>query len=96
MFHCAVLMPTDHKEKKQTYKKRHIGNDNVNVFLSENDYDYDPQTICSSSTLPLLVCWTAILSDRAARALMTAPANSSRVFQNADNELMPQKETDSK
>ena len=129
MFHCAPLMPTDPNDKQQIYKKRHIGNDNVNVIWSENDCDYDPQTIssqfndahiiiypihgcttlfkvsvykkapslsfgplftetiCSANSLPSLVRWTSIFSDRASRALTSLSITPSRVFQNAVNEL---------
>ncbi|EAY10961.1 Rap/ran-GAP family protein [Trichomonas vaginalis G3] len=47
MFHTAPLMPTDYKEAQQIYKKRHIGNDNINVIWSENEQDYNPLTISS-------------------------------------------------
>lgn len=47
MFHTSTLMPTDEKDNQQIYKKRHIGNDNINVIWSENEYDYNPMTISS-------------------------------------------------
>jgi len=47
MYHVAPLIPTDHINEQQIYKKRHIGNDNVHIVWSENEIDYDPQTISS-------------------------------------------------
>ena len=40
MFHVPVLMPTDLNDPQQVLKKRHIGNDNVNIVWSESSSDY--------------------------------------------------------
>jgi hypothetical protein len=45
MYHDITCMPTDEKDDQQIHKKRHIGNDVVNVVFSEHTRDYHPATI---------------------------------------------------
>ena len=45
MFHDITCMPTNHDDPQQIHKKRHVGNDVVNVVFSEHCKDYDPATI---------------------------------------------------
>ncbi len=45
MLHEITAMPTDHKDEQQIHKKRHVGNDVVNIVFSEHTRDYDPATI---------------------------------------------------
>lgn len=40
-----LSQPTDTKDEQQIHKKRHVGNDVVNVVYSEHVRDYDPSTI---------------------------------------------------
>ncbi|KAH0787305.1 Rap/ran-GAP family protein [Histomonas meleagridis] len=47
MFHVATMMPTKENDPQIIIKKRHIGNDNVQIVWCENPYGYDPSTISS-------------------------------------------------
>jgi hypothetical protein len=47
IFHEVVRMPTDTKDPHQLEKKKHIGNDIVNVIWTEHRRDYKPTTITS-------------------------------------------------
>jgi len=45
MFHDITAMPTKENDEQQIHKKRHVGNDNINIIWSEHKKDYDPFTI---------------------------------------------------
>lgn len=45
LFHVTTQMPTDPQDAQQVNKKRHVGNDQVQVVYSEHDRDYRPETI---------------------------------------------------
>jgi hypothetical protein len=45
MYHVPVMMPTDPNDPQQVAKKRHVGNDNVNIVWSENSREYRIDTI---------------------------------------------------
>lgn len=47
MFHVPTMMPTSQKEPQQIHKKRHVGNDHVNVIWTEHSRDYFKGTIIS-------------------------------------------------
>ena len=47
MYHVAPLFPSDETDKQQLKKKRHIGNDNVQIVWSESDNEYDTATVKS-------------------------------------------------
>jgi hypothetical protein len=47
MFHVPTMMPTSVKEPQQIHKKRHVGNDHVNVIWTEHSRDYFKGTIIS-------------------------------------------------
>lgn len=47
LYHVAPLLTTNPRDEQQIYKKRHIGNDNVHVVWSENDFEYEASTITS-------------------------------------------------
>lgn len=47
MFHVPSMMPTSVKEPQQIHKKRHVGNDHVNVIWTEHSRDYFKGTIIS-------------------------------------------------
>jgi len=40
MFHVAPLMPTDTKDEQQVNKKKHIGNDHIQIVYCESDTEY--------------------------------------------------------
>eukprot|EP01117_Protostelium_nocturnum_P006881 TRINITY_DN2467_c0_g1_i3.p1 TRINITY_DN2467_c0_g1~~TRINITY_DN2467_c0_g1_i3.p1 ORF type:complete len:1554 (-),score=306.75 TRINITY_DN2467_c0_g1_i3:98-4759(-) len=45
MFHVATLIPNRKTDKLSTNKKRHIGNDNVNIIYSDAENSYQLDTI---------------------------------------------------
>ncbi|KAL6079276.1 Rap-GAP domain-containing protein [Balamuthia mandrillaris] len=47
IFHDITRMPTSSSDHQQIHKKRHVGNDNVQIVWSENPKEYDPATITS-------------------------------------------------
>lgn len=47
MFHVPTMMPTSVREPQQIHKKRHVGNDHVNVIWTEHSRDYFKGTIVS-------------------------------------------------
>ncbi|GAM28814.1 hypothetical protein SAMD00019534_119900, partial [Acytostelium subglobosum LB1] len=47
IFHNITMMPTNKAEPQQIHKKRHVGNDIVNIIWSEHIRDYCPTTITS-------------------------------------------------
>jgi hypothetical protein len=47
MFHVPSMMPTTKKEPQQIHKKRHVGNDHVNIIWTEHTRDYYKNTIVS-------------------------------------------------
>jgi len=47
MFHVPSMMPNNPKDPQQIHKKRHVGNDHVNVIWSEHTRDYYKNTIIS-------------------------------------------------
>lgn len=47
MYHVGPLLKTDPKDEQQIYKKRHIGNDHIHIIWTEDDIDYDINTITS-------------------------------------------------
>eukprot|EP00761_Pharyngomonas_kirbyi_P013586 gb/GECH01013615.1/.p1 GENE.gb/GECH01013615.1/~~gb/GECH01013615.1/.p1 ORF type:complete len:1163 (+),score=259.89 gb/GECH01013615.1/:1-3489(+) len=47
MFHVPTMMPTKKGEDQQIHKKRHVGNDHVNVVWSEHTREYRRSTISS-------------------------------------------------
>lgn len=47
IFHAVTRMPTNKQDEQQIHKKRHVGNDIVNIVWSENSRDYRPNTITS-------------------------------------------------
>lgn len=57
MFHDLTLMPTDTKDEQQIHKKRHVGNDVVNVVWSEHVRDYDPSTISTQFNCAHIICY---------------------------------------
>ncbi|XP_025830700.1 GTPase-activating Rap/Ran-GAP domain-like protein 3 isoform X2 [Agrilus planipennis] len=44
MFHVSTLLPYSKDNKQQVERKRHIGNDIVNIVFIETDEDDDPET----------------------------------------------------
>ncbi len=57
MLHEITAMPTDHKDDQQIHKKRHVGNDVVNIVFSENTRDYDPATISTQFNCAHLIVY---------------------------------------
>ncbi|EFC50362.1 rap/ran GTPase-activating protein [Naegleria gruberi] len=47
MFHVPTMMPNNSKDPQQIHKKRHVGNDHVNIIWSEHTRDYYRNTIIS-------------------------------------------------
>ncbi|GAM24743.1 hypothetical protein SAMD00019534_079180 [Acytostelium subglobosum LB1] len=47
IFHNISSMPTNTSEPQQIHKKRHVGNDIVNIIWSEHIRDYAPTTVTS-------------------------------------------------
>lgn len=47
MFHVITLMPTDPEDPQQVQKKKHVGNNLVNIIWSEHNREYQPNTISS-------------------------------------------------
>ncbi|KAF0981277.1 hypothetical protein FDP41_012537 [Naegleria fowleri] len=47
MFHVPTMMPNNPKDPQQIHKKRHVGNDHVNIIWSEHTRDYYRNTIIS-------------------------------------------------
>lgn len=56
MFHDVTLMPNT-KDDQQIHKKRHVGNDVVNVVWSEHVRDYDPSTISTQFNCAHVICY---------------------------------------
>jgi len=46
-FHVATKMPTNHNDVQQTEKKKHIGNDQVNIIWTDHGREYIVDTIYS-------------------------------------------------
>ena len=46
-FHIATKMPTNHSDPQQTEKKKHIGNDQVNIIWTDSGREYIIDTIYS-------------------------------------------------
>eukprot|EP00483_Globobulimina_turgida_P006980 UN06994 len=46
-FHIATCMPTNHNDPQQMEKKKHIGNDQVNIIYSDHGREYIVDTIYS-------------------------------------------------
>ena len=46
-FHIATTMPTNYNDQQQTEKKKHIGNDQVNIIWTDNGREYIIDTIYS-------------------------------------------------
>ena len=46
-FHVATKMPTNHSDAQQTEKKKHIGNDQVNIIWTDHGREYIIDTIYS-------------------------------------------------
>ena len=40
IFHVVTMMPTDEDDEQQISKKKHVGNDHVNIIWSENFKEY--------------------------------------------------------
>ena len=57
MFHDITCMPTDYKDEQQIHKKRHVGNDVVNIVFSEHTRDYDPSTISTQFNCAHIICY---------------------------------------
>lgn len=47
IYHVATLMPTIEGDDQQISKKRHVGNDHVNIIWSENSHNYRNYTVPS-------------------------------------------------
>ena len=47
MFHAPTLMPNSASDAQQIHKKKHVGNDMVNIVWIEAERDYQPFTITS-------------------------------------------------
>eukprot|EP00301_Raphidiophrys_heterophryoidea_P027762 c9813_g1_i2.p1 GENE.c9813_g1_i2~~c9813_g1_i2.p1 ORF type:complete len:1575 (-),score=412.74 c9813_g1_i2:156-4232(-) len=47
IFHVTAQMPTVTNDPQQIHKKRHVGNDQVQVVFTEHSRDYRPETIVS-------------------------------------------------
>ena len=47
MFHVSTMIPNKDNDPQRIIKKRHIGNDNVQIIWCENLHGYDPLTITS-------------------------------------------------
>lgn len=50
IFHVATWMPTDHDDPQQVKKKRHIGNDEINIVWNDHYRAFDPNSIPSKVT----------------------------------------------
>lgn len=57
MFHVAPFFPTATDDPQQVHKKRHIGNDELNVVWSENDVDYDISTLRTKVTCLYIILY---------------------------------------
>lgn len=57
MYHVAPLMPTNPKDEQCIDKKKHIGNDHVQVIYVESDNQYDPLTITSQFNFVTIVVY---------------------------------------
>jgi len=47
MFHVVTLMPTKESDIQQIHKKRHVGNDHVQIVFCNDKREYRPKTITS-------------------------------------------------
>ncbi|KAF2074910.1 hypothetical protein CYY_003787 [Polysphondylium violaceum] len=57
IFHDITLMPTNPIDSQQIHKKRHVGNDIVNIVWSEHIRDYSPTTITSQFNDALVIVY---------------------------------------
>jgi len=57
IFHDITLMPTNPIDSQQIHKKRHVGNDIVNIVWSEHIRDYSPTTITSQFNDALIIVY---------------------------------------
>jgi hypothetical protein len=56
-FHIVPLMPTDPNDEQQVLKKRHVGNDIVQIVWSENSRDYLQDTITSQFNIVHIIIY---------------------------------------
>ncbi|EAY02963.1 Rap/ran-GAP family protein [Trichomonas vaginalis G3] len=57
MFHVAPLMPTNKKDEQQVDKKKHLGNDHIQILFVESDLQYDPLTITSQFNFVTIIVY---------------------------------------
>ncbi|KYQ90706.1 RapGAP/RanGAP domain-containing protein [Tieghemostelium lacteum] len=57
IFHDITLMPTNPSDPQQIHKKRHVGNDIVNIIWSEHVRDYSPTTITSQFNDAIIIIY---------------------------------------
>ncbi|KAM9976861.1 hypothetical protein ACTFIR_010707 [Dictyostelium discoideum] len=57
IFHDITLMPTNPTDSQQIHKKRHVGNDIVNIIWSEHIRDYNSTTITSQFNDALVIVY---------------------------------------
>ncbi|KAL9648269.1 hypothetical protein ABK040_013888 [Willaertia magna] len=62
MFHVPTMMPNNPKDPQQIHKKRHVGNDHVNIIWSEHTRDYYRNTIISQFNFVHIVLYPLVKS----------------------------------
>ncbi|KAJ3301079.1 Rap1 GTPase-activating protein 2 [Kappamyces sp. JEL0829] len=50
MFHCSTLLPFNKDDNQQIERKRHIGNDIINIIYQDGDMQFDPTSIKTQFT----------------------------------------------
>jgi len=57
VFHEVTRLPTDPRDANQVEKKKHIGNDIVNIIFTEHKRDYRPTTVTSQFNFAHIVVY---------------------------------------
>ena len=57
MYHAAPLMPTNPKDSQQINKKKHVGNDHIQVIFVENNREYEAYTITSQFNFVTIIVY---------------------------------------
>jgi hypothetical protein len=55
IYHVTTLMPTRKEDPHCTGKKRHIGNDYVNIIWNDSGHEFNPQTIPGQFNFSLII-----------------------------------------
>lgn len=57
MYHVSPLMPSNEKDAQQVDKKKHVGNDHIQVLFVESDQEYDALTITSQFNFVTIIVY---------------------------------------